>query len=345
MEITRIKLKNFRSHNNYSTPLSSTTIITGPNGSGKTSIIEAVYIALRGNSFRGSLSEILNNNEMWWRADVETSIPYTVTIKFNPAGQHVKQFIIKDKQTYKLPNNNKYPVVLFEPDDMRLIHGSPERRRTFIDKFISQIDPGFYTSLKKYERALKQRNTLLKSNSPQDSIFVWDVALSEYGADIITKRQNYIEKINQKLQEIYRSIAKNKDEVFISYSTPSSQTTQQQLLNQLHANIDRDRLMKSTSTGPHRHDILFGFNGASAKQVTSRGEARTIVLALKLIEAFLIEEETGKKPIILLDDVLSELDEVHQRALQNIFKNHYQTIITGTHVSWPQKDATVISLS
>ena len=212
MEITRIKLKNFRSHNNYSTPLSSTTIITGPNGSGKTSIIEAVYIALRGNSFRGSLSEILNNNEMWWRADVETSIPYTVTIKFNPAGQHVKQFIIKDKQTYKLPNNNKYPVVLFEPDDMRLIHGSPERRRTFIDKFISQIDPGFYTSLKKYERALKQRNTLLKSNSPQDSIFVWDVALSEYGADIITKRQNYIEKINQKLQEIYRSIAKNKDD-------------------------------------------------------------------------------------------------------------------------------------
>lgn len=345
MIVSHITVQNFRSHSKTTLPITkNTTIITGPNGSGKTSLIEAIYIALRGSSFRGSIADILKQDAHWWRADIKTSYLDDVVVKFQPETLKPKQFIIKDKISARLPVAARYPVVLFEPEDMRLLHGSPERRRRFLDQLLSQLYPHYTHHLRRYERALKQRNNLLKQNAPEDSLFVWNVALSDHGAEIMKMRTDIIESINKHLEQQYQRVANNTHKIVISYSHPYTQTTKQKLLNLLHASIAHDKVRGATSVGPHRHDIHFLFNNIAAASVVSRGEARTILLALKYIEALILEDTLDKKPVILLDDVLSELDETHQKSLRGAFKE-YQTIVTGTHISWPEEEAEVVELT
>lgn len=219
--------------------------------------------------------------------------------------------------------------MLFEPEDLRLLHGSPARRRQFIDRFVSQLNPLYGPSLRKYERALKQRNNLLKSAYIQDDqLFAWNVALAEHGAYIIEQRIAFIEQLNQNLAQLYQDIAGTHDDVSIHYSHTFVGDIKQKLLNELHAHLDRDRYMGSTSVGPHRHDVIFEINHSPALSTASRGEARTIVLALKFLEVDIIEQLTGKTPIILLDDVFSELDATRQKLLTSHLKGH-QIIITS----------------
>lgn len=332
--VKRISLENIRSHDSFSTDLSPTvTVITGKNGSGKTSLIEAVYVALQGSSFKGSDKDILKTDTPWWRIDVLFDTDEKRTVKFEPTKETKrKQFVVSDNVSYRLMPKNKHPVVLFDPDDLRLLQGSPSRRRLFIDRFISQLDPYYAAALRKYERALKQRNNLLKKlGSHADQLFVWNVALSEHGAYIIDKRTVFIAQINSKLNDAYAEIAGHGDTVAVHYSHTAIGDIQQKLLNELHTHFERDLYTGNTSVGPHRHDVMFEFNGAPALSTASRGEARTIVLALKFLEVEIIEQVTGQKPIILLDDVFSELDELRQKALSDEVRDH-QIIITSTHV-------------
>lgn len=330
LPITQLSLKNFRTHSEYVVDFTSpTTVITGPNGSGKTSLIEAIYIALQGSSFKATDSDILRRDESWYRIDLGF-LGDTRTVKYDPSRTSgKKQFIVEEKINYRLPHAKRYPVVLFEPDDLRLTNGSPARRREFIDRLIRQIDAGYDQDLRNYERALKQRNNLLKQTlSTQPDLFVWDVALSKYGANIIAKRQQYIEKLNQVLTTKYQTIARNNDTVTINYTQPPVGNSEQYLLNQLHKNHHRDAVLGYTSTGPHRDDLIILLNDTPALHRASRGEIRTIVLALKMCEADLIVETLGKKPIILLDDVFSELDEARQKNLT--LTPLEQLIITST---------------
>jgi DNA replication and repair protein RecF len=332
--ITKLSIQNIRSHQNFTTDLShKVTVITGKNGSGKTSIIEAIYIALQGSSFKGTDSDILRVDSPWWRIDLELDDDTKRNITFNPDKTNSKkQFIVDNKTTYRLPQKSKYPVVLFEPDDLRLLNGSPVRRRQFIDRFISQLNPQYASTLHKYERALKQRNNLLKNNHVNtDELFVWDVALSDYGAYIIEQRIAFIEQINTKLNPAYDSIVGSKDTVSIHYSHTFIGDIKQKILNELHINSERDKILGSTSVGPHRHDVVFKFNNSPAVSSASRGEIRTIVLALKFLEVDIIESITGNPPLILLDDVFSELDETRQKALSDTIRAH-QIIITSTGV-------------
>src|ERR1035437_8390895 len=163
--IKNVILQNFRIHKNYVIKLSpKTTIIIGPNGSGKTSIVEAIYVALRGNSFKVTDSDILGVSDDWWRIDLEINDNSNRVVKFESQKQFSKkQFIVDDKKFYRLPARNKLPVVLFEPNNLRLLDGSPSRRREFIDKLIEQTDINYHTTLTKYERALKQKNSILKN--------------------------------------------------------------------------------------------------------------------------------------------------------------------------------------
>jgi DNA replication and repair protein RecF len=328
--ITKIGVQHVRNHAVKVITLSpTTTIITGKNGAGKTSLIEALYIALQGSSFRGSDMDILQKNEPWYRIDIEMDDESVRTVKFDPSKQTArKQFSIDGKISYRLPITSKYPVVLFEPEDLRLISGSPVRRRHFIDHFICQINPLYAQSLRKYDRALKQRNNLLKqARTTQDELFVWNVALSEYGAYIVTERTLFIEKINQLIGEVYQSIALNDDLVSIHYSHTLVDNIQQKLMAELTKNKDKDTLLGYTTIGPHRDDVLVQYNNSPAHSTTSRGESRSIILALKQIESDLIYQVTDKKPILLFDDVFSELDEKRQI---NITLNTYQTLITST---------------
>jgi DNA replication and repair protein RecF len=330
-KVSSLRVRNLRTHATYTLQVSPTvTLITGPNGSGKTSLIEALHIAFQGSSFKGSDTEVLARDAPWYRIDVMFDDKSLRTVKFDPSRTSGrKQFIINDKPHYRLTFAYKHPVVLFEPEDLRLLNGSPTRRRQFIDSFIGQLDPGYNTILHRYERALKQRNSLLKqSRYTSDDIFAWNVSLSEYGSVIIEKRQEFIESLNNQLQTVYQSISKTADNVTISYSYNYTGNISQRLLTELHAHSERDTLLGYTSVGPHRHDVLFDFNGSPAMTVASRGEIRTIVLALKFLEVSIIEALTDKQPIILLDDVFSELDDNRQESLIREFKQ-YQIIIAS----------------
>jgi DNA replication and repair protein RecF len=332
--VTKLAVQNIRSHKRLDIELSpGVTVITGSNGSGKTTLLEALYISLQGSSFKGSDLEVLKTDSPWWKIDIIFDDSQKRTVKFDPAKTSGrKQFVIDSKNIYRMPPKHKYPVVLFEPEDLRLLHGSPARRRQFIDRFISQLNPLYGVALRKYERALRQRNNLLKRfNTSPDELFAWNIALSEHGAYIIEQRIAFIEQINGKLNQAYQDIAHSKDEVSVHYSHTFVGDIKQKLLAELHAHIDKDRFLGNTSVGPHRHDIIFEFNHSPALSVASRGEVRTIVLALKFLEVDIIEQLTGNKPIILLDDVFSELDVSRQHALSNTINSH-QIVITSTHV-------------
>lgn len=329
--IKKITVKNFRVHEDITTTLSpNTTVITGKNGSGKTSIIEAIYLGLQGRSFKGVDKDILSQGKDWWRIDIEFSDGTKRQIKYdNQKITSKKQFIIDNKINYRLPNRLKIPVVLFEPTDLRLLNGSPNRRRDFIDDFICQITPEYSGVLGKYERALKQRNNLLKNKTQnREGLFVWDVALSEYGSQIIEQRILFIEKLNTQISDLYNNISGNEDAISVHYSHTYIGDIKQKLINDLSKNRDKDTILGYTTTGPHRHDVIFNFNNSPALSVASRGEVRTIVIALKFIEVNLIEEITGQNPIILLDDVFSELDITRQESL--ITDKKHQIIITST---------------
>ena len=330
--VTSLAVYNFRSHEAFSfSPSPTTTVITGANGSGKTTLIEAIYIALRGRSFRGSDGDVLMNGTPWWRLELVLD-DQKRQVTFDPdKNTKKKQFVVGDKIQARLLEKDKYPVILFEPDDLRLLNGSPSRRRRFIDTFISQINPNYAQAFRRYERALKQRNSLLKkSGVSRDDLFAWDIALSDYGAYIIEQRIIFTEKINSSLTDTYNRVAHSPDTVSVHYSHTLIGDGKQKLLSELHQNLARDIAIGSTTTGPHRHDIIFKFNDSPALSIASRGEVRTILLALKFIEVEITEELTGNKPIILLDDVFSELDPARQEALSSTINSH-QIIITSTH--------------
>lgn len=345
--VRRLRVQNFRVHQDRQVELSAgATLIIGPNGSGKTSLIEALYIALQGSSFKGSDTELIRHGQSWYRIDVSFSNDRMMTVKFDSTKTaRKKQFESDSEVSYRFKRSLMRPVVLFEPDDLRLFTGSPARRRNFIDRLISQTDAEYGLSLSRYERALKQRNALLKHPEPAgDSLFAWNVMLARYGAYLITARLQVLAFLRQRLGATYASIAGKADVVAISYSHPYHGNIEQTLLGELDKSVSRDWTSGFTSTGPHRHDLLFSLNGQSAASVASRGEARTLVLALKFLEVDIVETALHEKPIIMLDDVYSELDNIRQQKLTNHFARHQTLItsVTGHNLTIP---GSVLSLS
>jgi len=332
MILKTLRVQNFRTHSDFILEIGEkSTLISGANGSGKTSLLEAIYFALQGTSFRSSDKEILRNDgSSWFRIDLKDSKDSLRTIIFNNAVQKSKkQFLVDGNKKARLSANLRIPVVLFEPDDLQLLSGSPTRRRNFLDYFLSQIFPSFQLALTRYNKALKQRNNLLKrDNVSKDELFPWNLMLAEYGAEIISKRQDFLELLNSKIEEVYFEISGVKDEIEIDYL--GEKVSKNEILAILSENIERDKILGYTNFGPHKHDIQFIFNKKPAQNVASRGENRSLVLALKFIETDILSDLTSKRPIVLLDDVFSELDDDRQKLLTKHFSK-YQTIITSTN--------------
>ncbi len=332
MILKTLRVQNFRTHSDFILEIGEkSTLISGANGSGKTSLLEAIYFALQGTSFRSSDKEILRNDgSSWFRIDLKDSKDSLRTIIFNDAVQKSKkQFLVDGNKKARLSSNLRIPVVLFEPDDLQLLSGSPTRRRNFLDYFLSQIFPSFQLALARYNKALKQRNNLLKrDNVSKDELFPWNLMLAEYGAEIISKRQDFLELLNSKIEEVYFEISGVKDEIKIDYL--GEKVSKNEILAILSENIERDKILGYTNFGPHKHDIQFIFNKKPAQNVASRGENRSLVLALKFIETDILADLTSKRPIVLLDDVFSELDDDRQKLLTKHFSK-YQTIITSTN--------------
>lgn len=339
MRLVALTVKNVRTHLEAKVQFSNTiTLITGKNGSGKTTLIEAVYIALRGRSFKDADDAILKRAKDWYRIDLATTDGDRTTIYDVRTERKKKTHTIDGKSHARLPVRDKYPIVLFEPDDLLMISGSPARRRRYMDTIIAQYYPQYSSIVSRYDRALLQRNKLLKqSRYTKDELFAWNIALSRYGAEIVAARQSLVERLNESVQSTYQTIASAPDTVALQYAR-ATPLTPQQLLAELEHSYERDRSMGTTSVGPHRHDLAVIFNGSPASETGSRGELRTVTLALKFIEAALVAERTGRQPIILLDDVFSELDVVRQKQLLAEFHDN-QVIMTSVN-SVPLNDDT-----
>lgn len=336
-----LEIAHFRSHVDARFAFNrGLTVITGPNGIGKTNILEAIYIQARGTSFRGSDMEALAHDSDWYKLTARYDGGRTRTVRYEPDKPTAKKtFEIGGVKKQRLAPAQKMPLVLFEPDDLRLIHGSPARRRDFLDRVCGALDPHYPTVLHRYERALLQRNNLLKSGyASDDELFAWEVGLASAGAAIITARRELVWQINERIGETYCRIARANDSVGVIYDFhETSSSLEQQLLSLLAVGRSTDRHRGYTGVGPHRHDFLIRLGDAPADESASRGETRSIILALKFIELALLGERSDEPPLLLLDDVFSELDATRRSALLEL-AHTVQTVITTTddeHVTDP----------
>ena len=296
-----------------------------------TNILEAVYTLCAGRSFRDGDGDLTQFTKPWWR--VEGVIDeVTRDLRFEPTKQPAKQLLMDGVKKARFTYREQLPVVLFEPEDLRLIDGSPARRRGFLDRILVQLSLQYRRSHQAYERSLTQRNNLLKQSHNRDiddTLFVWDVALAEHGAAIVNERRKLVEVINRELSDLYSQIAGREHTVELKYETPLGEEVNSSLLAQLKRASQNDRLRGFTSVGPHRDDISFTINGKPAQTSASRGEVRSIILGLKLIEARLYAERFETNPILLFDDVFSELDEVRREKLLSL-QEDMQLILTTT---------------
>jgi len=340
--ISSLRLQNFRSYKDASFEFADgVNIIIGPNASGKTNILEGLVYVCRGTPFRAVDKENIRNTAEWARLDGVTTTNQIRVIKLQPEnGVTRKTFIIDDEEKKRLPFGDTIPVVLFEPDDLQQLTTSPERRRGFIDAILGQIDAEFGRQQREYGRVLAQRNRLLKNGRVQaeGSIFAWNIRLSELGGVIVAKRSELLDQLNQGLGESYSQLASKKHRVLLTYQSvlPPLQYASEMLKN-LELLLESDIQRGFTTIGPHRDDIGITINDTPIFHHASRGETRTTLLALKMQETKLIAHARDQKPLLLLDDVFSELDGARRKALTT-FIAKYQSIITTTDADVIQKD-------
>lgn len=347
--ISRLKLYNFRSYNLYETKLSPHgTVIIGPNGTGKTNLLEAVYVLMRGNSFRGSLGDCMNLNAPQTIIHADTNNGSRRITLQRAGGTISRQFSVNDKSSKILARKYRLPVVLFEPNELRLISSSPSKRREFLDGLLSRLDASYDTTLRAFNRTLLQRNELLKrhdehSTAWRDHLFAWDIKFVQLAARLATQRANFLYTHEKALADIYSSLAGQVTSFSIEYlpSVPL-ENYEQALLDRLQRARDYEAATGHTSAGPQREDFLISLHAQPAIKIASRGEMRTIMLAFKLLELELQTEKSQAKPLILLDDVFSELDAKREKLLQETI-SHHQFIVTTTDARHRKDDCLIIS--
>jgi len=330
--IQDIRLQHFRSYSDDSFEFSpAVNIIVGPNASGKTNLLEAILVMARGGSYRARDSDLVEFGAPWARLDATTDTG-TRIIKLIVDSLPSKSYEIDGKVYTRLTTNHTVPVVLFEPNHLQLLSGSPELRRSFLDDLLEQTTPGYATLRRTYRRTLAQRNSLLKKGlaAARTQIFAWDVRLSEQAGKIVQARQQLIAQLNDRCGELYKELSHTTTVATLTYNSPLPLGHyESHLLKLLEQRLELDVMRGYTSLGPHREDMIVEFDGRPASETASRGEARTAILSLKIIELEMVRAARDQTPILLLDDVFSELDGTRRRALTSYLEN-YQTFITTT---------------
>ncbi len=339
MHISELRVSNVRSYELFSARFDGElTLLLGRNGSGKTTLLEALYYLCQGTSFRGRDRDMIAHDST--RADLALTLQdgetRRGTLQQTPDDRIKKTFVIADHTSQRLLVRHRLPVVLFEPDELRLLSSSPERRRRFFDGVLTRLYPEYAAIINRYQRTLLQRNELLKrreeipQQSWEDQLFVWDLKFADLALEITRQRREFAVISNSHLSELYSRMADSAHHVRVSYhSSIPDENYQQKLLDRLHAERIADSYRGHTSAGPHRDDFLLTLDGHLASEAASRGEMRTIMLAYKLLEVQLQRETSGRTPLILLDDVFSELDRSRESHLMHALEAH-QTIITAT---------------
>ena len=334
MYIESVQLKNFRNYESLELDLSpGTNIFYGNNAQGKTNILEAIYLCGTTKSHKGSKDKDM--------------------IRFGEDEAHIRMMVNRDELSYKIDMHlrknkakgvaiNGLPIkkaselfgvvnlVFFSPEDLNIIKNGPGERRRFLDLELCQLDKIYLTDLASYNHIVNQRNKLLKDIYVQPSLKstleIWDMQMAEYGRRIIEKRREFIRELNETVRKIHYNLTGGLEELEVIYE-PSSEA--EGLESAISSNRERDMRMKLTSVGPHRDDLCVMANGIDIRRYGSQGQQRTAALSLKLSEIYIVKSKIKDTPILLLDDVLSELDKNRQNYLLDSISD-IQTLITCT---------------
>ena len=336
MIVKSLKLKNFRNYDLLELKFDpSTNIFYGDNAQGKTNILESVYLTGTTKSHRGTKDRDLikfGQEEAHIETVVEKKgIPFKIDIhlkKNSPKGIAINKMPIrKASELFGIIN-----IVFFSPEDLNIIKNGPAERRRFIDLELAQLDKVYLSDLSNYNRIINQRNKLLKDvydrNDLIGTLDVWDLQLVNYGNKIINRRNIFISQINKIIGNVHEKLTGGREKLELIYE-PSVKN--ENFRDVLLKNRERDIRMKATSVGPHRDDICFICGDLDIRKFGSQGQQRTAALSLKLAEIELVKQEINDTPILLLDDVLSELDKHRQNYLLDSIED-IQTLITCTGV-------------
>lgn len=344
MRITKIQLAGFRNYSEAEIcPCEGITVFTGNNAQGKTNILEAVYLTCTGRSHR-----TVHDKEM-----IKTGADFArVAIEARRRdGLHDVEIVLSNlgRRRVKVAGNavsksgemlGHITGVLFAPEDLRMVKDGPSERRRFVDMELSQLRPAYYYALQRYARALKQRSALLKdaanTGKTPDTMDMYDRQLAEAGAVIMDMRRDFIGKLSVKAGEIHESVAAGAEKLQVGYC-PSVDTEARgsaladEIENTLHAARTSDIRRQVTGAGPHRDDVKMILNGMDARAYGSQGQVRTCALSMKLSELAIMTEESGEAPVLMLDDVMSELDPGRRRMLLKRLEG-VQTFVTCTDI-------------
>ena len=338
MKIHHLKLLNFRNYEKMEVSFSPKyNIIFGNNGSGKTNLVESIYVLALTKSFRGTVDKILlMNSKDVCRIEGEVSEKYTNKYKLilKDGGKKVK---INNTKVEKLSDYiSQISVVLFNPDDLRFIKDSPTIRRKSINLEISQINNSYLKNLNMYNKLLKQRNSYLKTtninaNSSSEFLTILTNKLVDYGEKIYESRRKYINLLNQKIGDLYNSICGIQD-LKLEYSSDYKDFDREKILKKYQDNLNRDIILGKTTVGVHHDDIKFKLEGYNIKDYGSEGQQKNAIIAYKLTELEIFYQVRGNYPILILDDLFSELDRFKINNILNLINEDIQTFITTTEI-------------
>lgn len=334
MYIKNIKLQNFRNYNNLNLDLNKNiNIFFGNNAQGKTNLIESVYLCSLGRSFRTRKDKELinfrqNDSQIeldYSRKDRDGNIKIDIKDK-----KYIELNGVKNKKISEILGNIN--VIIFSPDDLEILKQGPVFRRRFLDMMISSLRPNYLFILTQYMKNLEQRNFCLRQirrENKQDYtvLDIWDEKIADLGYKIYCYRKEFINKINEKIKVIHNEITNCEENIDISYITDCKD--KEKYLKNIKSSRQIDILKGFTTKGIHRDDLIFYINSKPVSVYGSQGQSRTSILSLKLAELNVVYEEIGEYPILLLDDVMSELDEKRRNKLIESIRD-YQVLITCT---------------
>ena len=335
MFVSRINLHNFRNHKSKEIEFNpGINVITGLNASGKTNIVEAIYYLSLARSFRGvEDDELILTEEDYAEVDseiIEGKIKRNIHILIAKKGRSV---IVNGKKVSKLSDLSKVVnVLLFEPKDVMLFRGSPKDRRNFLDVNLSKKFPSYLDYISHYNKALANRNEILKgSNVDRNLLDSTTELLVKYAAPIVDYRAKYVKDISDILIKITHALTGEDNKIDIIYKpfVSASGDFKTAALEAFNRSLESDLRQKATSIGIHREDFSVRLNGQEIDVYGSQGENRLVALALKIAPYFLIDDK-DKRPIVVLDDVMSELDKKHQEQLIKFLRKLGQVFITAT---------------
>lgn len=339
MYIKSLKLTNFRSYENLDVEFSKgINFFKGLNGEGKTNVLEAISLLSLGKSFVTSEEkECIRIPKDYTKINsiIEKNISMDFDITISNVGKRIS---INKKELKRLSEMaGKVYIVTFSPEDVTFYKGSTLKRRKFIDTSLSMLSPAYLSCLTLFKKLIKDRNSLLKQDVDFTLLKVIDEQIAPLEYEIMKMRTKFINELNKSIKKIYEKMNISLDGINLSYLSvvPFKENKEEcikDILQQIKDDYPNDVKRKVTTRGIHHEDIEFSYKGTNIALTGSQGQNRIASLVLKIALADLIKEKYKEEPVLLLDDVLSELDELHQNALGNLLKDYTQSFLTGTEI-------------